>query len=132
MEETLQTESTLEEVNELENTQKYLLNVVYFSPKQSQVNGPVVLDLEVKQLFFEKYKKAIEEFKSISRTKVIEVPTLVGKIIYNVISIEMIDLKKYSDIIINQAKKEAEEKLRDSEKIEEEVGEIENNGTGEN
>lgn len=128
MEEKLQTEPLSQEVDKPQNTKKYLLNVVYFSPRQSEANGPVILNLEVQQIFFEKYKEAIEKFKSISRTKTLELITPVGKVNYNIVSIEMIDLNKYTNILIEQAKKESEEKLQESDQN---IQETEDNGARE-
>lgn len=97
-----------------ENEYKFTINVVYWkivnNPETGLTLAPGLLSQE-----FKTYKEAAEEFQKIKRSKLVKSKTQIGEIAFDVISVELIDNKKYKKYIEETIKLQEETKDKEEE-----------------
>lgn len=99
---------------------KYIINIVFQQPVYNEA-GQLSIATKTTSFGYEKYKEAKASYDKLNRRKYLEFDTEVGQITFDIVSVEIVDIKRYDE---NRAN-EVEDNGRTNDEEEEQSGKIE-------
>lgn len=78
---------------------KYVINLIFNRPYQLEEGSEVEVIPEITSLGYQTFKDARDAYNKFNRRGYLELTTPTGTISFNLITVELIDLTKYSELL---------------------------------
>ena len=107
-------ETSLGNVVEEQEQPKYLLNVGHWVLGQDPETHQTTVEPKITQLFYKTKKEADDKMKQLELGKFFKSPTVVGSVVFGLISLELVNIDKYVKFMQEKAEAEAQQKEKEN------------------